>query len=609
MRRVLSLAALSFSLALPLMAAVLFSPSRAMAGGNEFPGGGARALGRGATDFTRADDPAVMNRNPALLADLWDDQAMAGVNILLASSCFHPTGGFDPGLGSGGEALRDPDGNVIYFQAQKGDTDLKGKPLEGFADEPYPSSCYSGPTMVLPTLALTRKLSPDLGVGLGFFPPDITALNQWGRRDGWIETPNGWRPNPARYFRSHLNVSFFTALAAAGYRVSDLLRVGGGFEWNVVAFESTTWARPTPDLVMRNDVKVDTFGRDLFIPGIILSAHIVPVDNLDVALGFKWSDRVKSKAKLDLTTGAFGTGAPFQYYDSTHTLQTVTGAVPYTMHNQLGSVSSPPIWAPQLTLGVRYAQRIEPRVHDAEWKKAHEANRDRVQDSMATERWDVEANAVVYFNSVNDVQMFTSDAKTSAQVDLVEAQAGNKIVHLPAHVGTCNKLDKKTKECLGQWEVPTYFHGHTQLSLRAGGDYNLLPGVLAMRAGFTFETDGQDPSYLNITNYMLGRMGLHAGVTWRIAGKTDISVGYAHFFQKDMRLDVNPTAPQISPRYTDTAANRAKYNYDPKAADAVGRVEVPYGAMDKNTEGPNFVNPGTYFYHLDVLSISATQHF
>ena len=46
-------------------------------------------------------------------------------------------------------------------------------------------------------------LSDELGVGLGFFPPDAASLNQRGNRDGTVDTPNGVRPNPLRYYRSH----------------------------------------------------------------------------------------------------------------------------------------------------------------------------------------------------------------------------------------------------------------------------------------------------------------------------------------------------------------------------------------------------------------------
>jgi len=49
---------------------LLVLPPSAHAGGPEFPAGGTRSLGRGGAGFLRADDPSIMTRNPAALADL-----------------------------------------------------------------------------------------------------------------------------------------------------------------------------------------------------------------------------------------------------------------------------------------------------------------------------------------------------------------------------------------------------------------------------------------------------------------------------------------------------------------------------------------------------------
>ena len=65
-----------------------------------------------------------------------------------------------------------------------------------------------------------------------------------------------------------------------------------------------------------------------------------------------------------------------------------------------------------------------------------------------------------------------------------------------------------------------------------------MPGIFSVRAGVSYETDGQEIEFHIPLNYMLNRVGLHAGMTWRIAGKTDLSVGYAHFIQQDVNLQL-----------------------------------------------------------------------
>lgn len=597
--------------------ALALIPQAAHAGGTEFPADGVRGLGRGGTGMTRADDPNVMLRNPALLADLWDDQAMLGAHLLIVDSCFQPTGGY--GWDVIGRDVGDFGEGPVYINNQPGDTDLEGNPINGYVNEPYPKVCYQGPAPFYPHTALTMKLADDLGVGVGFFPPELASLGQWGDRDGTIDTPNGRRPNPLRYLRSHLNVSYFSALAGVGYRLADWIRIGAGFQWQLAVFQARTWSLRTSFRDPSADVRTDAFGRDLFIPGVIASVHLVPIDPLDVAVGFKWSDRVSGKGKLDLTAGALGAGEVFHYLDTKGIEQTVAPvALPRTTHNQPGRIENPPIWVPQLSLGVRYADRLVPRSEDR--RKALQLAGGAVEDSMATERWDIEAVAIVYFNSVYDNTDFYNQ---DARVLLDSVNADGSISNIVSRIGECLESGPSPAPgvegpCMSERRVRTRYHGNDQISLRLGGDYNVIPGVLALRGGGSMETDGQDVEYTNPLNYMLRRYGLHAGLTWRIAGKTDVSIAFAHFFQRNVRLQVNDSMKDYPQRY-----RTADYHFAPglgeEAAagqdipegdfDGVAKIEAPYTPPGTKEDGPFFINAGSYTYHLDVVSLAFTQHF
>jgi hypothetical protein len=588
MRRILTLLCLA-------SAVLTFSPQLAAAGGSEFPASGTRNLGRGGSGFTRADDPTVMLRNPALLADLWEDMAYTGLHLLLPDSCFQATGSYR--WGSQGPDNADFGRGPVLVSAPPGALGPNGEPLPDVRNEAFPNVCYNGPRPMLPNIGLTMKLASNLGIGLGFFPPDTAALSQFGNRDGTVDTDLGRRPSPTRWFRSHLNTSYFSALGAVGWRPVDWLRVGFGFQWALVVYSATEFTRPNQYRNVSDDVRVDVIGRDLFIPGIVASAQIVPTDNLDIALGFKWSDRVKSAAKLDVTTSNFSSASQFSFTDDAGDAAFAPGNARYLTANRVGNVDSPPIWVPQLTAGVRYADRLAPRVTNDKWEIAHRAAGRHVEDHMATERWDVEANAVVYFNAANNVSRFTSNNEQAVSQPV--NPDGTLGLPVFAYVG----------QCVGQngacpvREVPTYIHGKTQYSFRLGGDYNILPGVLAVRAGFSFETNGQDPQYLNPTSYMLGRTGLHAGATWRIAGKTDLSFAYAHFIQKDIALTVNPKSALPA----SNTADPKKYHVVTEGADGVAMF--PIADASDNLEGPLFANAGTFYYHLDVVSVSLAQHF
>ncbi|HET8934794.1 MAG TPA: hypothetical protein VFN67_15195, partial [Polyangiales bacterium] len=339
----------------PVLAVVALLPSPAVAGGNEFPAGGTRNLGRGGSGFTRADDPNVMVRNPALLADLWSNMALTGVHLLLPDSCFQATGNYGWNVKNEG-VVNFGDGPLVSNVAGASRPD--GTPLATLGTEPYPKVCYNGPVPILPSIAVTLKLGSKWGIGLGFFPPDTAALGQWGNRDGTIATSEGLRPSPTRWFRAHLNTSYFSGLAGVGYRPVSWLRVGLGFQWSLLAFSSTEFTRSIANLNVDSDVRVDVDGRDLFIPGFVVSAQANPIDALDIALGFKWSDRVRSTARLDITTSNWGAGEPFAYVTEDGEMVSPSVLRPFRNENRRGEVDTPPIWVPQLSLGVRYASRM-----------------------------------------------------------------------------------------------------------------------------------------------------------------------------------------------------------------------------------------------------------
>lgn len=564
--------------------------------------------------MARADDPSIMTRNPAGLALLWGNQATAGIHLGIVDACFLPTGGFAWGLQSMGRTAYDLGQGPVYPFASPGDTYLDGRPLEGFANEPYPTLCYQGPVPMLPYVALSMKLTDDVGVGLGFFPPDSASLFQWGNRDGTVNTPKGLRPNPLRYLRSHQNVSYFSALGAIGYRMLPWLSVGAGFQWSVLAFSASNWTTPVSALDPESDVRGDVFGRDLFVPGVIASVHMQPFDPLDVVVGFKWSDRVESKAKLDVTTGAFGTGGTFSFNRaSTGQVATVGSSIPTTTNNLRGDVTAPPIWVPQLTVGLRYSDLLAPRSKHSERTLPGES----VGDPMTTERFDLEVDFVYYFNSAYDQARFTTHG--DQQLKLVTVDPNGVMGTIPASPGDCTLRDPVTNNCVGDRVVKTDYNGKDQFTVRIGGDYNILPGLLAVRAGVSYESRGQNPDDLNVQTYMLSRKGIHAGATLRVAKRTDITIAYAHFIHEDIRLQVfdGEPASRLPVRY-----RTPEYNFKPGAGvpdqmgngaanggfDGTAHVEIQ-NADQAYAKGPFYVNAGSFYYHLDMLSFSLTQHF
>src|SRR5262245_15881539 len=105
MRRVLE------ACALVLLASSL-RVSTAHAGGIEYTGQGAEALGRGGATTARATDPMVLSANPAGLAELRGGQFLFTTNLALMDACVDPIGyygwGVYPGSAPSADTWRNP---------------------------------------------------------------------------------------------------------------------------------------------------------------------------------------------------------------------------------------------------------------------------------------------------------------------------------------------------------------------------------------------------------------------------------------------------------------------------------------------------------------------
>lgn len=87
----------------------------AQAGGFEYVGAGAEALGRGGAVAARADNPMVLSYNPAGLVELRGSQFLLDMNLALFNACMDPAGYYGWGAYNGGNpsVLRDGKGQTL----------------------------------------------------------------------------------------------------------------------------------------------------------------------------------------------------------------------------------------------------------------------------------------------------------------------------------------------------------------------------------------------------------------------------------------------------------------------------------------------------------------
>ncbi len=113
-------------------------------------------------------------------------------------------------------------------------------------------------------------------------------------------------------------------------------------------------------------------------------------------------------------------------------------------------------------------------------------------------------------------------------------------------------------------------------SLRLGGDYNVIPDMLAVRGGFFYETKGQDEPYAYVDFYSFHRVGPSLGASLKMWG-FDLSLAYAYVFQIPIivREEESKTYQQVPGSkcvapYTDPMNCNSRYYGQPSAVANAG---------------------------------------
>jgi len=498
---------------LALVAAASMPPSTARAGGFEVPGAGTRGNGRGGAFAARADDPQALRYNPANLAALPGIQLSLDVNLMFYGACFNRSNTYGESWGL--------DGADVFYGAPG--------PIPG--SDGMSEVCNSGPMNLAPSLMFTWRLTPELGIGVGFLPPNAIGHTVFGRpSDGTITsstTLNGRIPAPGRYGLVEEQLLQAFPSIGVGYSITPQVRVGATFGSGFGIFDFTNYTRIDVGESFAGDIRSELHASDWFIPRLTGSVHLVPHDNLDVMLSFSWQDDISAEGTVKLIAGSYA--------------EDPAASAEVLLDGATLEVPSP--W--QASVGVRYADRISPRPRDP---GAISRLSGRIEDPMANERWDVELDVVYEMNSRVDAFTLTLP---------------------PGYM-------------LGPYAVPSdpillRHNWKDQLSFRLGGDYNVIPGMAAVRAGVSYETNGIENGWTQTDFMPFARLGLHAGLTLRL-GKLDINLAYAHIHQFEVEV-------------------------------TNGEMRPVYALPPTSFSGVATINSGTYTSNVDILSLGVNYHF
>jgi long-chain fatty acid transport protein len=457
----------------------------------EFPDNGSEQEGRGGAWVARASDPLAAFYNPAGLAGQ-PTRLTLQANISNQATCFTRT-----------KATSDGTNDGVTPGAQ------------------YPQVCNSGAFFPNPQLAFTYHVTDRLGIGIALLGPSAVGTVSWP------EFVNG-NPSPQRYSLISTNAVILYPTIAVGYEAVDNLRVGASFIAGTAPYIDFVNAAPavngTNVTPSGNDVRNELQVSQIFVPGFTLGAIWSPIPELDVAGWFKWLSDVNAKG--DLVTGANyfapavakGDTSGVVYGDTSqpycYTLPK-SGPLPGTKP-VCGSGNNGTVTVPQpmeAKIGLRYHKLRVPA----------EAAKHR-REPMADDVFDVEIDGTWANDSSFDYLKvrFPLDAN------------GNG---LPANPGIPSST------------IPTNadvrHHFRDVFGVRLGGDYNVLPDQLAIRAGAFFESRAADSTYQNIDFDAAERFGFALGGTYRIklgAEKKqalDLMLAYGHVFFGSLNND-NP---------------------------------------------------------------------
>lgn len=500
---------------LSLLGAALAPFDAAASNGLESPDNGAYQVGRGGAWIARADDPLAVYFNPAGLVR----QATGvhvGAHLMFLHRCYTPVGqdgdpqsatygqfGFpvSPGKGFPGPG-DDPDGPEVGPAAAICEK-----------DQPFPNPQLAANFRVHERFAVGIGVVGPHGVGAAEWPEELTFTNRFG-----VETT---QPSAQRYMLAKSSSRILFPTVSVGFAVTPELSVGAGFTWGIAIAQFENFSEALSPAVPRGnvcgpngdlpcvasndytrDVRAKLTATDIFVPGFVLGAIWSPSRNIDVAGWFRWSDAIDTDASVTTEARYWGeNGAKNpdadKCTDASNPLCTVTAGE---------KEGDPGYNAGKLKLNIPMEAKLGVRFH---WPLSKPAERPSwaqgsktVRDPLSEDLFDVEANFTYANNAA--VQNIGITFKPGV---IINGTSGGT---LP----TDASIPHNWRDVFG---------------VRLGGEYNLLPGRLALRAGGFYESSGQDPRYLNIDFHLSERVGLAGGVTVRV-GPVDITAAYQHTF-------------------------------------------------------------------------------
>lgn len=451
-----------------------------------------------------------------------------------------------PSTDLGGE-LRLPILQVCFDRAKDNSVSYRvNDPLLGFAgSESFQNVCNEGARIPTGNLGFAQAFESGWGWGVGFFTPALNPSLKYGTPtivtqsplpgETLPTTPDGVE-SPNRFLLLERSALGGYLQAGAGVQVAKQFRVGLALGAGIANIHNVNVASVQGGTFRDQEILTDVKVTDLFVPRGTVSFVFAPADAFEIMGALTYQSDVHATGDVEFTTNGIQ-NAPLT------DCRVAAPAKPSAHCLSRDAALTVPFPTLEATVGLRYAQRRNDRV--------------RALDPMRDEIWDLEVNG--YWSQTSHVDQYVLKLYDQA----------------PGTPGSTNLVFSSAPTAIslaspGTITIP--YHWRDTYGVRAGGDYNAVPGRFAFRLGVSYETRAVPVEYMNIDSVPIAKLGLHVGGTIAF-GNVKLSIGYAHLFFQPVDVGLG-----------------------------TGRITEIVSQLQQRAQA---VNEGAYKASLDVVSVQA----
>lgn len=440
-------------------------PAAGFSYGVEVPENGTTAHGRGGAFVARASDVSAVGLNMAGVLGLRGFQLGLSANVGASSNCFQRSGTYD--------------GNAdvnISVAGTRFRTGADGLPT--YSGQPYPEVCSNRALALAANIMATYRVNRWLAFAAGVTTPSTPGSGQVF--NDMVRLPTGeYAPTPARNMLFQKNLLVIYPTLGVAVAPHPRVRFGLTLQPSIARFRFGVMANAvaTSPQSPETDLLIELNASGFFLAGA-LSTQVL------INRYFSFGAQVHYNAPISASGTANTTST---YYAAPESNQ-----APGTFNIDEMLVELP--W--NLRAGFRFALPRAGRPTQDDGSGNY--------DPMTDDVFDVEAD----FTYENTSSLGVTSLRNSGDIT-IGSRGMTSTLPAPRSI----VLNSNLSNVFG---------------VRVGGDYNIIPGRLALRLGFSYETQGLNAEKAVVHLPAYAGASIHAGVSYRVGGLT-INLGFGHF--------------------------------------------------------------------------------